>query len=158
MPDSVQWVPWPLLNPNWCSGMIANSSKIGNILFKIIFSNTLENIDNKLMGRYDVTSFSPLCGLRIIIISAHFHWLGKWSTLNIALNINVRNRTHFGGRLFKVMPSILSQPGTFLLFSNLISYETSLILLLRMGKLIWQGDSRKFSTSLSVCGISISFG
>jgi len=26
-------VPWPLLNPNWCSGMIANSSKIGNILY-----------------------------------------------------------------------------------------------------------------------------
>ena len=55
------------------------------------------------MGLYDVTSVGFLPGLGIIIICPIFQWHGKYSILNIALNICVIACRPFLGNSFRIL-------------------------------------------------------
>jgi len=110
------------------------------------------------MGRYEDVQFSSLFGLAIIIISAHFHWFRKYSSLSMALYMYVSNRMHFGGRFLIVIAQILSYPGDFFLFSFFISSSTFEKVGWLISMLIWQRASKKLCTSATVSGSFSKFG
>ena len=55
------------------------------ILLRRIVSNILDIMGKRLIGLHDVTLFGGLPGLRIMIIWANFHSIGKWVSLSILL-------------------------------------------------------------------------
>jgi len=83
-------------------------------------SRTLDIMDRKLMGRYEVGSCGSLPGIWIIIISAVLSASGQYCVLSIPLNMYNRAIRPFRGSSLCIFGVIKSGPGDFLLLSVVI--------------------------------------
>ena len=61
------------------------------ILLSISFSKTLDIIDRRLIGRYDVTSVGVFPGLGIIMTFACLSGAGQYSSLRMAFSMYTRD-------------------------------------------------------------------
>lgn len=72
------------------------------------------------MGLQDAISKGSFAGLRIMMISEIFHWVGKNWRCMIRLNSMVRKRMAVGGSSCAIFAVIRSDPGVFWLKSSLL--------------------------------------
>jgi len=135
-------VEWNLRNPNWWSGNISSRMLLLMSLEISNFSSIFEITDNRLIGRYDVTSCGGLPDFGTNIISPSLNCIGQYFQLRTALNSCTKALIPSLGSSVSTFPFIWSMPGAFFLFRFFICWYTSGSVKFLIGNDICRGESR----------------